>query len=100
MPPAEADGISLFNFVYYRMGGGDLAWLVREPPFHVFPKLLDREWLCARCSSTGVLLGPTCRKFAARSKREAHATIASTSRCPNGRLGAGPVARGLQPAPR
>ena len=40
-----ADGISLFNFVYYRMGGGDLAWLVREPPFHVLPKLLDREWL-------------------------------------------------------
>ena len=40
-----ADGISLFNFVYYRMGSGDLAWLVREPPFHVLPKLLDREWL-------------------------------------------------------
>jgi hypothetical protein len=40
-----ADGISLFNFVYYRMGGGHLAWLVREPPFHVLPKLLERDWL-------------------------------------------------------
>jgi hypothetical protein len=40
-----ADGISLFNFVYYRMGSGNLAWLVREPPFHVLLKLLDREWL-------------------------------------------------------
>ena len=40
-----ADGISLFNFVYYRMGSGPLSWLVREPPFHVLPKLLDRDWL-------------------------------------------------------
>ena len=40
-----ADGVSLFNFVYYRMGGGLLSWLVREPPFHVLPKLLDRAWL-------------------------------------------------------
>jgi len=40
-----ADGISLFNFVYYRMGRGHLEWLVREPPFHVLPKLRDREWL-------------------------------------------------------
>jgi hypothetical protein len=40
-----ADGISLFNFVYYRMGGGRLSWLVREPPFHVLPRLVDREWL-------------------------------------------------------
>ena len=40
-----ADGISLFNFVYYRMGSGDLAWLVREPPLPVLPRLLDREWL-------------------------------------------------------
>ncbi len=40
-----ADGISLFNFVYYRMGKGDLSWLVREPPLHVLPKLIDRDWL-------------------------------------------------------
>ena len=40
-----ADGISLFNFVYYWMGHGDLSWLVREPPFHVLPKLRDRDWL-------------------------------------------------------
>jgi len=40
-----ADGISLFNFVYYRMGHGNLSWLVREPPFHVLPKLRDRDWL-------------------------------------------------------
>ena len=40
-----ADGISLFNFVYYRMGKGELSWLVREPPFHVLPKLRDQDWL-------------------------------------------------------
>ena len=27
------------------MGHGKLAWLVREPPFHVLPKLRDRAWL-------------------------------------------------------
>jgi hypothetical protein len=40
-----ADGVSLFNFAYYRLGHGNLAWLVREPPFHVLPKLRDRDWL-------------------------------------------------------
>ncbi len=40
-----ADGISLFNFVYYRMGFGKQSWLVREPPFHVLPRLRDRAWL-------------------------------------------------------
>ena len=43
-----ADGISLFNFVYYRMGSGHLSWLVREPPFHVLPRLVDREWLSSQ----------------------------------------------------
>jgi len=40
-----ADGISLFNFVYYRGGGRGFEWLEREPPFHVLPRLRDPEWL-------------------------------------------------------
>ena len=41
-----ADGISLFNFVYYRGGGGrQLPWIEREPPFHLLPRLRDPEWL-------------------------------------------------------
>ncbi|MFW6162484.1 MAG: hypothetical protein ACODAJ_06915 [Planctomycetota bacterium] len=40
-----ADGISLFNFVYYRSGGEKLPWLRREPPFHILPHLREREWL-------------------------------------------------------
>jgi len=40
-----ADGISLFNFVYYRSGGKGLDWLKREPPFHVLPHLRDPQWL-------------------------------------------------------
>jgi len=39
-----ADGLSLFNFVYYRMGHeSDVP--VMEPPFHVLPKLKDTEFL-------------------------------------------------------
>ena len=38
----ESIWVSRFNFVYYRMGRGSLSWLVREPPFHVLRKLLDR----------------------------------------------------------
>ncbi len=39
-----ADGMSLFNFVYYRMGH-EMDIPVMEPPFHVLPRLLDREFL-------------------------------------------------------
>ncbi len=35
-----ADGVSLFNFVYYRPRS--------EPPFHVIPRLRDRKWLAAQ----------------------------------------------------
>ena len=39
-----ADGLSLFNFVYYRMGhNSDVP--VMEPPFHVLPKLNDPGFL-------------------------------------------------------
>ncbi|MFW5857697.1 MAG: hypothetical protein ACOCX4_07460 [Planctomycetota bacterium] len=39
-----ADGLSLFNFVYYRMGHQyDIP--VMEPPFHVLPKLNDVAFL-------------------------------------------------------
>ena len=40
-----ADGISLFNFVYYRSGAPGLPWLEREPPFHLLPRLRDPAWL-------------------------------------------------------
>ena len=40
-----ADGISLFNFVYYRNHGPDVDIPISEPPFHVLPKLRDAEFL-------------------------------------------------------
>ncbi len=39
-----ADGMSLFNFVYYRMFRDGMVDY-REPPFHVLPKLTDRTFL-------------------------------------------------------
>jgi len=39
-----ADGVSLFNFVYYRMGH-EMDIPVMEPPFHVLPRLLDKDFL-------------------------------------------------------
>jgi len=52
-----ADGISLFNFVYYRHGHNfDIP--VMEPPFYVLPKLTDRAFL-ARQSQYYMLAG-TC----------------------------------------
>lgn len=42
-----ADGISLFNFAYYRMGHrADIP--VCEPPFHVLPRLTDAAWLAQK----------------------------------------------------
>jgi hypothetical protein len=40
-----ADGVSAFNFVYYREHGGPGRGPFAEPPFHVFKHLGDREWL-------------------------------------------------------
>ncbi|MBI5684220.1 MAG: hypothetical protein HZC54_04000 [Verrucomicrobia bacterium] len=40
-----ADGVSAFNFVYYREHGGPGRGPFTEPPFHVFKHLGDREWL-------------------------------------------------------
>ena len=42
-----ADGVSLFNFVYYRMIRKGVVDY-REPPFHVLPKLTDREFLATQ----------------------------------------------------
>jgi hypothetical protein len=39
-----ADGMSLFNFVYYRMHRPPIV-KNEEPPFHVLPKLIDRDFL-------------------------------------------------------
>ncbi len=39
-----ADGLSLFNYVYYRMGHKEDIPIM-EPPFHVLPKLVDRGFL-------------------------------------------------------
>ncbi|HUT32913.1 MAG TPA: hypothetical protein VNE39_05495, partial [Planctomycetota bacterium] len=40
-----ADGLSLFNFVYFREHGAVRAPVVCEPPFHVLARLADRAWL-------------------------------------------------------
>ena len=40
-----ADGISLFNFVYYREHGAAGRGTFCEPPFHVLDHLADRGWL-------------------------------------------------------
>ena len=39
------DGISLFNFVYYREHGEGERGPFNEPPFHVLPHLNDPAWL-------------------------------------------------------
>lgn len=40
-----ADGISLFNFAYYREHGAPLRGTFCEPPFHVLKSLTDKNWL-------------------------------------------------------
>jgi hypothetical protein len=40
-----ADGVSLFNFVYYREHGGPGRGPFNEPPFEVLKRLGDRAWL-------------------------------------------------------
>ena len=42
------DGISLFNFVYYREHGVSNRGTFSEPPFHVFNHLADKQWLARR----------------------------------------------------
>lgn len=39
------DGVSLFNFAYYREHGGPGRGPFSEPPFEVIKRLADREWL-------------------------------------------------------
>jgi hypothetical protein len=40
-----ADGVSLFNFAYYREHGGEGRGPFHEPPFALLPRLADRAWL-------------------------------------------------------
>ncbi len=40
-----ADGVSAFNFVYYREHGSEGRGPFNEPPFHVFEHLGDPAWL-------------------------------------------------------
>ena len=40
-----ADGLSFFNFVYYREHGGSERGPFNEPPFHVFNHMDDPAWL-------------------------------------------------------
>ncbi|MBN2308859.1 MAG: hypothetical protein JXR94_07820 [Candidatus Hydrogenedentes bacterium] len=42
---AGADGISLFNFVYYREHGTPNRGPFNEPPFYTFPHLKEPGWL-------------------------------------------------------
>jgi hypothetical protein len=43
-----ADGVSLFNFVYYRQHGPDAGIPITEPPFHLLPVLADPAALSRR----------------------------------------------------
>ncbi|MEJ1974094.1 MAG: hypothetical protein WDM96_17050 [Lacunisphaera sp.] len=43
-----ADGMSLFNFAYYRPYGGESRGPGAESPFEVLPSLKDKEWLSRR----------------------------------------------------
>ena len=43
-----ADGISLFNFAYYREHGGAGRGPFSEPPFHAIKGLLDADWLASQ----------------------------------------------------
>src|SRR5207253_152820 len=40
-----ADGVSAFNFAYYREHGGPGRGPFNEPPFEVLKRVGDREWL-------------------------------------------------------
>ena len=40
-----ADGVSLFNFVYYREHGTEGRGPFNEPPFHILKRLGERAWL-------------------------------------------------------
>ena len=68
-----ADGFSLFNFVYYRMGHTfDIPLM--EPPFHVLPKLLDRAFLARQ--SQEYMLGET--GYLGQLPRQLHAGACET----------------------
>ena len=43
-----ADGISAFNFAYYRKCGSEEQGPFNEPPFHVFANLRDSVWVAAQ----------------------------------------------------
>ena len=43
-----ADGVSAFNFVYYREHGAPGRGPFHEPPFHVFSHLGDPQWLACQ----------------------------------------------------
>ncbi len=44
----KADGVSAFNFVYYREGETPPIGEANAPPFHVFKHLGDPDWLARR----------------------------------------------------
>ena len=43
-----ADGVSAFNFAYFREFGAPGRGPFHEPPFHVFAKMRDRAWIGAQ----------------------------------------------------
>lgn len=43
-----ADGVSAFNFAYFREFGAPGRGPFNEPPFHIFGRMRDRAWLAAR----------------------------------------------------
>lgn len=52
-----ATGVSLFNFPYYRYHVTDEIGPFHEPPFHLLPKLKDREFLARQAPSYFISAG-------------------------------------------
>lgn len=62
-----ADGVSLFNFVYYREHQLPELGPFHEPPFHVLPRLDDKDWLA--CQSQWYFLAAIRHKSRERTRR-------------------------------
>jgi hypothetical protein len=43
-----ADGVSAFNFAYFREFGAPGRGPFNEPPFHIFARIRDRKWIAAQ----------------------------------------------------
>ncbi|MCX7824005.1 MAG: hypothetical protein N2689_00415 [Verrucomicrobiae bacterium] len=55
-----AGGVSAFNFAYYREHGGPGRGPFAEPPFHIFKRLGDRQWLAEQSQHWFLAPGWVC----------------------------------------